>query len=123
MLRLVLSFLRWFGAFSRSRHNLGLELVPLRQQVGLLKCNNPRPRMGRWDRLYWRFLSRRADKGRPRITSELRELIQRVAAENPTWGPGSEQQRVFCDERFGGSGLEKPSSLGAHEPRFSGLRL
>jgi putative transposase len=85
----------------------------------VLKRKNPRPKLGRWDRLfwvvlrrlwsrwaevlivvkpetvvgwhrggfrlYWRFLSRRGP-GRPRITSELRQLIQRMASENRTWG-------------------------------------
>ena len=36
-------------------------------------------------RLYWRFLSRRRP-GRPRITSDLRRLIRRMATENPLWG-------------------------------------
>ncbi|HEV2495108.1 MAG TPA: helix-turn-helix domain-containing protein [Terriglobia bacterium] len=36
-------------------------------------------------RLYWRFLSRRG-RGRRRIIPELRQLIQRLASENPTWG-------------------------------------
>ena len=36
-------------------------------------------------RLYWRFLSRRGP-GRPRITSDLRRLIQRLARDNPLGG-------------------------------------
>jgi putative transposase len=37
-------------------------------------------------RLYWRFLSRHREEGRPRISFELRQLIARMANENPTWG-------------------------------------
>jgi putative transposase len=119
MFRLILSFSWWFAAFFRSRHDLGLELVALRQQVSVLKRKNPRPRLGLWDRLfwatlrqlwsrwaevlvvvkpetvvgwhragfrlYWRLLSRRA-AGRPGVSSELRQLIRRMARENPTWG-------------------------------------
>jgi putative transposase len=44
----------------------------------------------RWHRagfqFYWRFLSPCREMGRPRISSELRELIVRMAKENPTWG-------------------------------------
>src|SRR5215472_8137183 len=36
-------------------------------------------------RLYWRWRSR-ARRGRPRITQELRNLIVRLADENPDWG-------------------------------------
>src|SRR6516225_10215097 len=53
MTRLLLAFLSWFGAFFRSRHDLGLELVALRQQVGVLKRKNPRPRLRLCDRLFW----------------------------------------------------------------------
>ena len=45
MTRILLAFLSWFGAFFRSRHDLGLELVAWRQQVGVLKRKNPRPRL------------------------------------------------------------------------------
>jgi hypothetical protein len=99
---------------------MAFEIVALRQQVGVLKRKNRRPRLSRWDRvfwvflrrvwsrwtevlvvvkpetvvrwhragfrLYWRFLSRRKEKGRPGIGSELRQLIERMAKENPTWG-------------------------------------
>src|SRR5215831_20292178 len=45
MIRFLLAFLSWFGVFFRSRHDLGLELVALRQQVGVLKRKNPRPQL------------------------------------------------------------------------------
>src|SRR5438094_4290709 len=65
MLRLSLSLVGWFATFFRSRHNLGLELVALRQQLGVLKRKNPRPRLSQWDRLFWvalrRFWSRWAE--------------------------------------------------------------
>jgi len=35
MIQFLLAFLSWFGAFFRSRHDLGLKLVALRQQVGV----------------------------------------------------------------------------------------
>ena len=36
-------------------------------------------------RLYWRWRSRSLG-GRPRITEEVRDLIKRMAGENPAWG-------------------------------------
>ena len=39
-------------------------------------------------RLFWRWKSRPV--GRPRVTAALRNLIRRLAAENPTWG----EQRI-----------------------------
>ena len=58
MTRLLLAFLSGFGAFFRSRHDLGLELVALRQQVGVLKRKNPRPQLRLCDRLFWLSLRR-----------------------------------------------------------------
>ena len=41
----------------------------------------------RWHRLGWRILWRRKCRaGRPPIPAELRNLIRRIAAENPLWG-------------------------------------
>src|SRR5712692_4715547 len=120
MFRLIVSSFAWLGVFFRSRNNLGLEILALRQQVGILKRQNPRLRLSRSDRLfwallrrlwsrwtevlkvvkpeslvkwhrpgfrpYWRFVSRQAERGGPRTDEEIRNLIERMAAENPTWG-------------------------------------
>src|SRR4030095_658797 len=41
----------------------------------------------RWHRLGWRIFWRmKCRAGRPRIPTELRSLIRRMAAENPLWG-------------------------------------
>ena len=44
----------------------------------------------RWHRegfkLYSRWKSRANERGRPRIAAEIRQLIRRMAQENPTWG-------------------------------------
>ncbi|MFC1600735.1 transposase [Candidatus Sumerlaeota bacterium] len=37
-------------------------------------------------RHFWRWRSRSAKRGRPRTPEEIRELITRMASENPTWG-------------------------------------
>ena len=64
MLRLYVSFFWWFGSFFRSRHDLGLEVIALRQQLGVLKRKNPRPRLHGWDRLFWIGLRRFCSMGR-----------------------------------------------------------
>jgi hypothetical protein len=44
----------------------------------------------RWHRrgfkVYWRWKSRAAKVGRPKIDLEIRDLIRRMSRENPTWG-------------------------------------
>jgi hypothetical protein len=58
MIRFPLAFLSWFAAFFRSRYDVGLELVALRQQVGVLKRKNPRPQLRLGDRPFWLALRR-----------------------------------------------------------------
>ena len=53
MLQFLFGVFSWLGAFLRSRHDLGLELATLRQQVGVLKRKRPRPRWDRLDRFFW----------------------------------------------------------------------
>lgn len=105
----------------RSRGDLLLENLVLRQQLAVLKRRRRRPSLraadklfwvlvrGLWSgwqqslavvtpetvvrwhragfRLYWAWLSRHRTRGGRKPTSrELRELIFRMVAENPTWG-------------------------------------
>src|SRR5262249_29169257 len=56
-----------------------------RQQLLLVRSET----VVRWHqqgwRLFWRWRSR-APMGRPRVGAEVRELIARMARENPAWG-------------------------------------
>src|SRR5438046_3713015 len=45
MVRLFLTFLCWWASFFRSRHDLALQIISLRQQLIVLKRKNPRPRL------------------------------------------------------------------------------
>ncbi len=107
-------------ALLRSRADLTIENIALRQQVAVLKGKRPRPRLSSADRLFWVLLrrcwsgwesalhivqpatvvrwhragfrtfwgwkSRRRRPGRPQVDKEIRDLIRRLARENPTWG-------------------------------------
>jgi transposase InsO family protein len=121
MLRLLRLLSILFIRVFRSRRDLFLENVALRQQIAVLKRRHPQPRLAvsdklfwvilqrlwpgwkralillqpetvvRWHRagfkLYWTWLSRhRVRPGRKCVGRELRELIFRMVAENPTWG-------------------------------------
>jgi putative transposase len=58
MIRFFISFLKFFNAFFRSRYSLSLEILALRQQLGVLKRKNPRPRLRIHDRVFWILLRR-----------------------------------------------------------------
>ena len=119
MLDFVLAVLAGLCAFFRSRADLALEILALRQQVAVFKRKRPRPSLNSSDRLFWVLLRRvwsgwksvlivvkpdtvvgwhragfrcywrqksRRRRGRPRVTTEIRELIVRLAEENTGWG-------------------------------------
>ena len=54
----MLAFPAYLLAFLRSRHNLGLEILALRQQLAVLKRKHPRPQLKRNDRMFWIALSK-----------------------------------------------------------------
>src|ERR1017187_1278033 len=53
MTQVLLALLKYLLAFLRSRHDLGLEILALRQQLAVFKRRHPRPRHQRRDRLFW----------------------------------------------------------------------
>ena len=117
---LFTNFITCLSTFFCTRYNLSLEILALRQQLGVLKRKNPHPRLQKADRAFWKLLrqlwpqwnrvlvivspetvvswhrkgfrifwrirSRAKNLGRPKINIELKNLIQRMAKENPTWG-------------------------------------
>src|SRR5262245_48446968 len=58
MIPFFLGFLTCLGASFRSRCSLGLEIIALRQQLGIFKRRLPRPRMRIQDRIFWILLQR-----------------------------------------------------------------
>jgi len=99
---------------------VAIENLALRHQLLVLQRSVGRPRLARWDRilwvwlsrvwvgwrsslaivqpatvlawhrqsfqLSWRWKSRPNPVGRPKLDAEIRDLIRRMAKENPTWG-------------------------------------
>jgi putative transposase len=121
MIAILRHFLGWLFGILRSREDLILENLALRQQLLVLHSKRPRRRLATahklfwialrriWSgwkkplvlitprtvvawhragfRLYWRWLSRaRQFGGRKPVSQELRDLIFRMAGDNPIWG-------------------------------------
>lgn len=58
MIPFSFGFLACLSAFFRSRYNLGIEILALRQQLGVLQRKHPRPRLRIQDRIFWVLLRR-----------------------------------------------------------------
>ncbi|HEY1203153.1 MAG: hypothetical protein ABSH46_23645 [Bryobacteraceae bacterium] len=54
----MLTLFAYLRAFLRTRHDLGLEILALRQQVAVLKRRHPRSRLNSADRMFWIMLRR-----------------------------------------------------------------
>jgi putative transposase len=130
MIVLVLGLWTFLRALVVGAAAVSLENVALRSQLAVLQRSVPRPKVSRWDRLfwiwlsrlwsgwrstlvivqpatvlawhrrsfqlYWRWRSRSRPGGRPPIAQELRNLIHRMASQNPTWG----RRRIQAELRF-----------------------
>ena len=58
MVEFILAVWAGLGAFFRSRADLALEILALRQQVAVFKRKRPRPTFSSSDRLFWMLLRR-----------------------------------------------------------------
>src|SRR2546427_13051717 len=58
MIPTLIGLLTCLGAFFRSRYNLGLEILALRQPLGVFKRRPPRARLRIQDRRFWILLRR-----------------------------------------------------------------
>src|SRR4030095_13780922 len=58
MISFFIDFLTCLSALVRSRYNLGLEILALREQLGVLKRKRPRPQLLIHDRIFWVLLRR-----------------------------------------------------------------
>jgi putative transposase len=58
MVSYIAGLFLFLSSFLRSRHNLVLEILALRQQVSVLNRKHPRPRQRIRDRLFWILLRR-----------------------------------------------------------------
>lgn len=58
MIRVLLSLVAILRLALKSRRELALENLALRQQLAVLKRNQPRPRLRQSDRWFWVWLSR-----------------------------------------------------------------
>ncbi len=58
MLRLILNVFHLIRAVFRSRSELAIENLALRQQLAVLKAKGPRPRLTLIDRVFWISLRR-----------------------------------------------------------------
>jgi transposase InsO family protein len=89
----IAAIVDWLRRFAASRSDLLIENLALRQQLAILTAKQPRPRMRAADRFFWVTLRRFWPRWtevlvivQPSTTAEIRALVRRMAAENPTWG-------------------------------------
>ena len=86
MIRSLASFL---AAVFKSKSRLVAENLCLRQQLVVLKRRQARPRTRDADRRFWVLACRRCSRWR----DKTRQLIRRMARENPLWG----QRRIQAE--------------------------
>ena len=72
---LLLSLIAAARGFFRSRTDITLEIVALRQQVAVLKRKRSRPRLSPLDRLFWTLLRTRWSRWRDALVIVIPETV------------------------------------------------
>jgi hypothetical protein len=83
--------LGWLALLARSRGSPHAELLVLRHENQVLRRTNPKPKLNWSDRFLLAGLVRRRwtypnHGGRPPVSDDIRDLVVRLAHENPRWG-------------------------------------
>ena len=65
---------------------------------------------------YWRALSQSAKPGRPRISPELRKLIERMWEASPTWG----SRKIVAELAMLGINVAKSTLVAKYQPKRAG---
>jgi len=97
MMPYFVGFLTCLSAFFRSRYNLDIAILALRQQFGVLKRKHPRPRLRIQDRIFWILLRRLWPAwGNVLVVVEPETVVACVAAPcNCPPGDGAKTLRLF----------------------------
>jgi hypothetical protein len=72
---LLLSLIAAARGFFRSRTDIALEILALRQQVAVLKRKRPRPRLSPLDRLFWTVLRTTWSRWRDALVIVIPETV------------------------------------------------
>src|SRR5712692_1583709 len=114
---LVLALLGALRAALRTHTDLELENLALRQQLVLLRRYSMRPRLGRFERAFWMWLSKRAPGWREALHVVRPETVIRwhrqgfprlLDLEVPTWAKGSTLRKLGACESHPQHGAREP---------------
>ena len=94
MVRWLGILLRTFRSAVRTRRELALENLALRQQLAVWKARQPRPRLTEMDRIFWIVLSRLCKNWRSSLQVVRPETLRSMS--RASTGCGTHQAWLMC---------------------------
>jgi hypothetical protein len=82
----VIRVFGWLQLLSRGQASKDAEILVLRHELAVLRRQVTRPRLDWHRRLIQRRWTYPSQPGRPPASKEIRDLVLRLARENPSWG-------------------------------------